>query len=125
MLARHAKVTAQIYAGVSDEAKSQLAAKLTSGLEAGDRAVRVDVGRAGDVGRDRARPHPRVAAGACGHSRPGHRRLELGLVAAASASCGDPCEHFASTASALLPPEKAKPPHLRGLPRWAVLGSNQ
>jgi hypothetical protein len=52
----NAKVTAQIYAGLSDQAKSQLAAKLTSGLEAGNRAVRVDVGRAGDVGRDRVRP---------------------------------------------------------------------
>ena len=43
MLARHAnaKVTTQIYAGVCDQAKSQLAAKLTSGLEEGDRAVRV------------------------------------------------------------------------------------
>jgi hypothetical protein len=35
------------------------------------------------------------------------------------------CAHFASTASTLLPPEKAKPPRLRGFSRWAVLGSNQ
>jgi hypothetical protein len=35
------------------------------------------------------------------------------------------CEHFASTTSTLLSAEKAKPPSMRGLPRWAVLGSNQ
>jgi hypothetical protein len=58
-------------------------------------------------------------------------RRALELLGVGRAAAFDPRPAAANIAVSaanmpvVLPAEKAKPPRLRGLPRWAVLGSNQ